>query len=135
MTLDIGASVAIDLQFSLGAVSETVQVTADAPIIDVTSVEAGALLTNRDLMDLPVMGNNPTLLAKLVPGMQTDGVNNYLGLHSIIGGSSYNLAAGRGGHKGADDRGPDNRGGPRRRYPPDSDAAADVRGADSGGIV
>lgn len=132
ITLDVGASVAIDLQFELGAVSETVQVTAEAPILDVSSVEPGALITNRDLMDLPVMGNNPTLLAKLVPGMQTDGVNNYLGLHSIIGGSSYNVAAGVGGNDWSIDGVPNNGGSRRAAYLPYSDAVSEFRVNTSG---
>ena len=88
IVLTVGQQLAIDLKLEIGAVSETVSVTAEAPVLDTSSIESGALIDNETLMGLPVMGNNPTLLVKLAPGVQTDGVNNYLGLHSISGGSA-----------------------------------------------
>ena len=61
IALQVGQQLAIDVKLELGSVTETVQVTAEAPILDTSSVEAGALIDNQQLMDLPVMGNNPTL--------------------------------------------------------------------------
>ena len=43
--------------------SETVQVTAESPVLDTGPLEAGTLIDNQQLMDLPVLGNNPTLLS------------------------------------------------------------------------
>src|SRR5262249_33741101 len=79
-TRRVGQQLAIDIKLEVGAVAATVQVTADAPVLDVGAIEAGSLIDNQQLMDLPNMGNNPTLLVKLMPGVQTDGNNNYLGL-------------------------------------------------------
>jgi hypothetical protein len=55
-------------------------------------------MDNRTLMELPVLGNSAMLLVKLTPGIQTPGVNNYLGLHSNSGGSEYNLNGNVGGN-------------------------------------
>lgn len=130
--LAVGAQLAIDLKLELGAITESVQVTADTPLLDTASVEFGSLIDNRQLMDLPVMGNNPTLLAKLMPGMQADGVNNYLGLHSIAGGSSYNTASGVGGNEWSIDGVPNNGGGRRAASLPYSDSVGEFRVNTSG---
>lgn len=127
VVLQVGQQLAIDLKMEVGAVTETVQVTAEAPVLDTGSVEAGALIDNMELMDLPVLGNNPTLLVKLTPGIQTDGVNNYLGLHSIVGASAYNNAAGVGGNEWSIDGVPNNGGNRQAAYLPYSDTVAEFR--------
>src|SRR5262249_26414812 len=109
------------------AVSETVEVTAAAPILDTSPLEAGALIDNAQLMDMPVLGNNPTLLTKFMPGIQTDGVNNYLGLHSIAGGSAYNNAAGVGGNEWSIDGVPNNGGSRQAAMLPYSDSIVEFR--------
>ena len=65
-------------------------------------------------MDMPFLGNNPTLLTKFMPGIQTVGISKYLGLHSIAGGSAYNNAGGVGGNEWSIDGVPNNGGGRRR---------------------
>jgi hypothetical protein len=127
VVLSVGAQLAVDLHLELGAVTQTIDVSAEPLVLDTSSIEAGALIDNQSLMDLPVMGNNPILLAKLAPGMQTDGVNNYLGLHSIVGGSSYNVAAGVGGNEWSIDGVPNNGGSRRAAYLPYSDTIAEFR--------
>ena len=127
IALAVGARLSVDLEVEIGAVTETVQVTAEAPVLETGSIEGGSLIDNQALMDLPVMGNNPILLAKLMPGMQTDGVNNYLGLHSIVGGSSYSNAAGVGGNEWSIDGVPNNGGSRRAAYLPYSDTIAEFR--------
>src|SRR5438128_801915 len=82
INLQIGQTVSADLKLDLGTVAETVVVTAESPVLDTNPLDSGTVIANEEVMELPVLGNNPTLLAKFVVGMQTDGVNNYLGLHS-----------------------------------------------------
>ena len=127
VVLSVGASISIDLKLDIGAVTESVQVTAEAPALDTSSIESGPLIDNQTLMDIPVLGNNPMLLTKLMPGIQTDGVNNYLGLHSIAGGSAYNNAAGVGGNEWSIDGVPNNGGSRRAAYLPYSDTISEFR--------
>jgi hypothetical protein len=63
ITLQVGQQLAIDIHLEVGAVAETIQVTAEPPVLDTSSVEAGSLIDNQELMDLPVIGNNPMLLS------------------------------------------------------------------------
>ncbi len=127
VTLQVGQQIAIDIKMALGLVTETVQVTAESPVLDTNSVESGSLIDNQSLMDLPVIGNNPTLLAKFAAGMQADGVNNYLGLHSIAGGSAYNNAGGVGGNEWSIDGVPNNGGSRQAAYLPYSDTISEFR--------
>src|SRR5260370_15027843 len=127
VVLSIGGRLSIDLKLDIGSMLERVTVTGEASLLDPASIEEGSLIDNRTLMELPVMGNNPTLLAKLLPGMQTDGVDNYLGLHSIAGGSAYNNAGGGGGNEWSIDGVPNNGRSSPAAYLPDSDAVAEIR--------
>jgi hypothetical protein len=127
IALQVSQTLAIDVTLDLGAVTETVQVTAEAPVLDTNPVEAGALIDNQQLMELPVLGNNPTLLTKLMAGIQTDGINNYLGLHSIAGGSTYNNAAGVGGNDWSIDGVPNNGGSRQAAFLPYSDSISEFR--------
>src|SRR5687768_7490236 len=127
VALQLSQTLSIDLRLDVGSVSETVEVTASAPVLDTSPLEAGALIDNEQLMDMPVLGNNPTLLTKFMPGIQTDGVNNYLGLHSIAGGSAYNNAGGVGGNEWSIDGVPNNGGSRQAAYLPYSDSISEVR--------
>jgi len=125
--LQVSQTLSIDLKLEVGAVTETVDVISAAPLLDTSPLESGALVDNAQLMDMPVLGNNPTLLTKLMPGIQTDGINNYLGLHSIAGGSAYNNAGGVGGNEWSIDGVPNNGGGRQAAYLPYSDSIAEFR--------
>ncbi|MBI3472937.1 MAG: carboxypeptidase regulatory-like domain-containing protein [Candidatus Solibacter usitatus] len=127
IVLTVGARTEINVRLELGAVAETVAVTAEAPLLDTSSVSSGRVLDNRSLMDLPVLGNSAILLVKLTPGIQTGGVNNYLGLHSNIGGSDYNTSGAVGGNEWSIDGVPN--GGPNRRaaYLPYSDTIQEFK--------
>ena len=87
IVLSVSSRAEVDVKLELGAVAESISVTADAPLLETSSASSGRVVDNRLVMDLPVFGNSAILIAKLTPGIQTPGVNNYLGLHSNIGGS------------------------------------------------
>jgi hypothetical protein len=125
--LQVGQTATVDLKLDVGAVADTITVTAEAAVLDSNPLESGSIISNAEIMELPVLGNNPTLLAKFQPGMQTDGVNNYLGLHSIAGGSAYNTAAGVGGNDWSIDGVPNNGGGRQAAMLPYSDSIVEFR--------
>jgi len=64
-----------NVDVKVGGVSETVSVTADAPLLETNAVSSGYVLDNKTVMELPLMGNSAMLLAKITPGIQTGGVN------------------------------------------------------------
>jgi hypothetical protein len=71
----------IDVRLELGSVAETVSVSADAPLLDTSTVSCGRVLDNRSITDLPVIGTYRAA-AEVRPGVQTGGINYYTGLHA-----------------------------------------------------
>ncbi len=83
----------VDLVLEIGPVTESVSVTAESPLLDLNSVSSGRVIENRDILDLPVMTNSPMVMVKLMPGIQTEGINPFLAMHSIFGASLYNASS------------------------------------------
>jgi len=80
--LPAGTRSEIDITLELGTVTESVSVTADAPLLETNTVASGQVYNTRSIMSLPVLSNSTVLFAKLAPGMAVGGVNNYVSLHS-----------------------------------------------------
>jgi Carboxypeptidase regulatory-like domain/TonB-dependent Receptor Plug Domain len=67
--LEIGKTTTLDLSLDVGAVEETVNVSAEPPIVDVTSKEVGGNITARELTDLPSINRNFVGFIGLLPGI------------------------------------------------------------------
>ena len=78
--------------------SESVSVTAEAPLLETNAVSSGRVIDNRSMSELPVLNNSPTLLAKLSPGVQFNGTNRYLSFSSQTGASAFNTTGNVGGN-------------------------------------
>jgi hypothetical protein len=127
IVLSVSARLEVNLKLEVGNVSESVSVVADAPLLDTNAVSSGRTLDNRSLMDLPVMSNNPTLLAKFSPGVSSGGTTPYLPLHSTIGGSEYTNSTGVGGNEYSIDGVPNDGNSRRVAYLPYSDTVQEVK--------
>ncbi|MDW8129028.1 MAG: carboxypeptidase-like regulatory domain-containing protein [Bryobacterales bacterium] len=125
--LSAAARVALEIALELGAQAETVQVTAETPLLDTSAVSSGVTLDNRAIMALPVMINNVTLLARYTPGTQTSGVNSRLGLQSIIGATDVTIAGGVGGNDYTIDGVPNNTSSRRPAQLPFADTVQEMR--------
>lgn len=60
---------AVNISMELGSVTENVQVTAEAQLVESTSSTLGAVVENKRIVDLPLNGRNIYNLAALVPGV------------------------------------------------------------------
>jgi hypothetical protein len=67
--LEVGKTATIDLQFEVGSVNETVNVSAESPIVDITSKEVGGSVTSRELVELPSINRNFVGFVGLLPGI------------------------------------------------------------------
>ena len=67
--LEVGKDVRVDLQLSPGEVTQTVEVTGSAPLVDSASVTLGGTLSNDTINDLPLNGRNFINLLSLRPGV------------------------------------------------------------------
>jgi hypothetical protein len=67
----------LDVTLKVGAVAETIEVRAQAPLLDSESSTVGQVIGNRQVSELPLLGRNTYALAMLVPGVRNSaGVNN-----------------------------------------------------------
>ncbi|MEX2663122.1 MAG: TonB-dependent receptor, partial [Vicinamibacterales bacterium] len=67
--LEIGRTATVDVQLEVGSLEETVTVTADSPLVDVTSKEIGGSVTARELVELPSVNRNFVGFVGLLPGI------------------------------------------------------------------
>lgn len=113
VTLGIGEQVRLDLQLEVGATTESITIQAEAPMLETSSVSTGRAMTHREVMDLPVLGNNITMLTRFSPGVQVPGTTQFLVQGQVGGGSGYSAAGGVGGNEwsmdGASTNGTDRR--------------------------
>ncbi|MBM3820340.1 MAG: hypothetical protein FJW14_15170 [Acidimicrobiia bacterium] len=69
LRLSAGQVAVIDVALAVGAVTETVSVTADVPIVDLGKIEQGRTLNEREIKNLPLTSRNPYNFALLQPGV------------------------------------------------------------------
>ena len=67
--LEIGKTATADVRLEVGSFEETVDVRAEAPIVDLTSKEVGGSLTARELVELPSVNRNFVGFVGLLPGI------------------------------------------------------------------
>ncbi len=128
ITLPIGTRLQIDAVLEIGNLSESVSVSAEAPLIDPSAVSTGQVIDPRTLQDLPTLNNNPTLLARLVPGIQTTGgAAGYTNPAFTLIGSSYSTAGNVGGNDFSIDGVPNNGNIRRMSYQPHTDAVSEFK--------
>lgn len=77
LNLAVGQTARLDIQMKVGGVAETVEVQAQAALLDSESATLGQVIGNRQVSELPLLGRNSYALAMLVPGVRPSaGVNN-----------------------------------------------------------
>jgi hypothetical protein len=69
LTLATNQNLRVDLAMQVGQLTETVQVTATAPLVDTRSPALASLVDDRRVVDLPINGRNVIGLARLMPGV------------------------------------------------------------------
>ena len=67
--LATGETVRVDLELTVGGVTEAVSVRADAPLLRSETASLGQVVDNRKVVDLPLNGRNFVSLAALVPSV------------------------------------------------------------------
>ncbi|HZT33223.1 MAG TPA: TonB-dependent receptor [Bryobacteraceae bacterium] len=95
-TLEVDQRARLDLVLEVGAVQETVTVTAGAVVLESETSSLGQVISNRQVVDLPLNGRNPFALAALAPGvqpLQTFGGGLTAGRGAAIAAASNNFTA------------------------------------------
>jgi len=93
--LTIGREAIVDLRLAVGAVTQTVEVTGEAPLVETTDTTVGYLVADQTIRDLPLNERDLTNLVLLDPGvgqaMNATTTSSYTGWGkyiSISGGRS-----------------------------------------------
>src|SRR5712691_8244328 len=83
LQLAVGKTLTINVTLALGALEETVRVTAESPLVDTTSVKVGGNIGTMELSELPAMNRNFFSTVALLPGVQF-APSNQMGNDTII---------------------------------------------------
>ncbi len=67
----VGQTVSVPMQMAPSTVQETVTVTAEAPLLNITSSSIGSNIDPQQMSELPVQGRDWTSLALIAPGNRT----------------------------------------------------------------
>ena len=71
--VQVESGLKVDIVMPVGAASETVEVTGEAPLLQPETNSLGQVIEQRTVTDLPLNGRNPIALAELVPGVVPQG--------------------------------------------------------------
>jgi carboxypeptidase family protein len=69
ITLQVNQNAQVNFRLEVGAVSDSVSVTAEAALVDTGSATLGTVIENRRVRDLPLNGRNALALTLLNPGV------------------------------------------------------------------
>jgi hypothetical protein len=96
IVLNTGDRLTVDLQLEVGAATQSVEVTGQAPLLDTTGAAGGRLMDTRDTSMLPYTTMNPFSFAAVAPGMVFTGSLGIARVFDNAGTASYNTFGGIG---------------------------------------
>ena len=97
ITLSLGRHAVVDLTLRVGEITEQVEVTGEAPLVETTSSSISGLVDAQQIRDLPLNGRDFLQLVTLTPGalLTRSASNNRsqprgLGIRMSVGGARFN---------------------------------------------
>jgi outer membrane receptor protein involved in Fe transport len=69
IVIDVNLTATIDTELRIGGTSQAVTVTAEAPVLETSSSSVGEVVSNTQIVELPINGRNSFGFAVLVPGV------------------------------------------------------------------
>ncbi len=94
VTVATQSSVTADLQLELGTVSQSIEVTEEAPQLESSNASNGQVIDGQKLTDLPNLGRNPFLFAKLSTNVVPVGDPRFNRFQDQSGSSQISIAGG-----------------------------------------
>ncbi|MFZ0201645.1 MAG: TonB-dependent receptor [Candidatus Sulfotelmatobacter sp.] len=71
IALDVNQVITLNMTMQLGTAQEVVDVTSEAPLVDTTSTQLGAVVNNRSVNELPLNARDTYQFLQLQPGVQS----------------------------------------------------------------
>ncbi len=88
--LEIGKTTTLDVKLEVGTIEESVTVTAESPLVDVTSKQIGANIGQAEIAALPILNRNWLFAVSLAPGIQIASSTASFACESLIVGGGSN---------------------------------------------
>jgi trimeric autotransporter adhesin len=88
------ASIDLEIVLEVGAVEETITVTADAPLIETSSASVGGVVDATTLQSIPTPGRSVFLMANLEPTVQASGNARWNRMQDQAGNSAISMGGG-----------------------------------------
>ncbi len=123
----VGDKLEVDLQLEVGAVSDTVNVTSDAPLLETNTASAGQVIDRRRISELPLSDGNPFVLTRLAPGIAYTGDLLFSRPFDNGGTSSIVADGATGGNEFTLDGTPNQASGRRVAFVPPADAVQEFK--------
>ncbi len=117
----------LDLTLEVGAAVETVNVTAEAAMLETTTASSGQVIDQRRIADLPLSDGNPFVLHRLAPGVIYTGDLKFSRPFDNAGTSSITVNGAPGGNEFTLDGSPDMASGRRVAFVPPRDVVAEFK--------
>src|SRR5579863_9865042 len=101
IVVQVESGLRVDIALEVGSVNQTVEVTAEAPLMQPETSSLGQVVETRSVNELPLNGRNPMALVALVPGVVPQGqfgesmvtLNPFAAGNVQIGGAEANQSA------------------------------------------
>jgi hypothetical protein len=95
VNVDLNQVVTVNSVLQIGGAKETVEVTSEAPLVDTTSTQLGAVMDARQVSNLPLNSRDTYQLLQLQPGVQGVGGSDLFYGSNTAGAVSVNGGRGR----------------------------------------
>ena len=95
VSVDLNQVVTLNTVLQVGETKETVEVTSEAPLVDTTSTQLGAIMDQRQISTLPLNARDTYQLLQLQPGVQGVGGSDLFYGSNQAGAVSVNGGRGR----------------------------------------
>ncbi|HVT92626.1 MAG TPA: carboxypeptidase regulatory-like domain-containing protein [Bryobacteraceae bacterium] len=90
LLLEVNQRARVDVQMEVGAVSESVAVTSEAPLLQTDTTQVGAVISSRTIQNTPLISRNPIALTLLTAGVVTPDPSSFnSGTRTGGGGRPY----------------------------------------------
>jgi len=76
--LEVNQTASLEIKLQLGAVSDAITVTDEAPLLETSSADRGGVFDEQTIKVMPLNGRNPFMLAMLVAGVNYNGSLAYM---------------------------------------------------------
>jgi hypothetical protein len=123
----VGDRVALDLGLAVGQMEETVSVTAESPLLELSSSSSGQVIDEKRISMLPLSDGNPFVLSRLVPGVAYTGDLKFSRPFDNAGTSSINADGSTGGNEFTLDGSPNMTSGRRVAFVPPAGAVQEFK--------